>query len=124
MARPEPAVAAAGAPLPDLHDIRKRALEIAAAGGHNLLILSLEDPSTYVASRGEPNVTKAYSYTRFSTLEQAKRDSFRRQSEAVSQYVTRHGLEPNNDVTFMMYAFRLSRAQMPKAERSGNSLQP
>ena len=60
MTRPEPAVAAAGAPLPNLRDIRgqesgKRALEITAAGGHNLLILSLEDPSTIcgVQSRAE-----------------------------------------------------------------------
>ncbi len=43
MARPEPAVAPASGPLPDLRDIRgqesaKRTLEIAAAGGHNLLM--------------------------------------------------------------------------------------
>jgi magnesium chelatase family protein len=42
MARPEPAVAPGSGPLPDLRDIRgqesaKRTLEIAAAGGHNLL---------------------------------------------------------------------------------------
>lgn len=43
MARPQPAVARQGGPLPDLREIKgqesaKRVLEIAAAGGHNLLM--------------------------------------------------------------------------------------
>lgn len=49
LGRPEPAVAAMAGTLPDLRDIRgqesaKRALEIAAAGGHNLLIYASSRP--------------------------------------------------------------------------------
>lgn len=35
---------------------------------------------------------RAYSYTRFSTLEQQKGDSYRRQVEAANEYATKHGL--------------------------------
>jgi DNA invertase Pin-like site-specific DNA recombinase len=42
----------------------------------------------------------AYSYLRFSTPEQMKGDSFRRQKEAAETYATEHGLELDNNLTF------------------------
>ncbi|BBF94485.1 recombinase family protein [Blastochloris tepida] len=43
---------------------------------------------------------KAYSYLRFSTPEQMKGDSFRRQTEAAKLYADRHGLTLDQDLTF------------------------
>ncbi len=43
---------------------------------------------------------KAYSYLRFSTPDQMKGDSFRRQTDAAEVYAERHGLELDNKLTF------------------------
>ena len=41
---------------------------------------------------------RAYSYVRFSSPEQMKGDSFRRQTEAAQQYAERHGLELDTEL--------------------------
>jgi DNA invertase Pin-like site-specific DNA recombinase len=45
-------------------------------------------------------VSKAYSYLRFSTPEQAAGDSFRRQSEMAAAYAAKNGLELDTELTF------------------------
>ena len=47
-----------------------------------------------------PKAPKAYSYLRFSTPEQAKGDSQRRQLELAQRYAGEHGLELDTDLTF------------------------
>ena len=53
--------------------------------------------------RDAPQMTagkpKAYSYVRFSTPDQAKGDSYRRQTEAANEYAQRHGLELDAELT-------------------------
>jgi DNA invertase Pin-like site-specific DNA recombinase len=43
---------------------------------------------------------KAYSYLRFSTPEQAKGDSHRRQAELAERYAQEHGLELDRSLTY------------------------
>ena len=43
---------------------------------------------------------KAYSYLRFSTPEQMNGDSFRRQTEAATDYAEKHGLDLDTELTF------------------------
>lgn len=45
-------------------------------------------------------MAKAYSYLRFSTPEQQKGDSKRRQSTAAQEYAARHGLELDTALSF------------------------
>lgn len=46
------------------------------------------------------NKLKAYSYVRFSTPEQMRGDSLRRQTEAAGRYAALHGLELDDKLTF------------------------
>jgi DNA invertase Pin-like site-specific DNA recombinase len=46
-----------------------------------------------------PQMTKAYSYVRFSTPDQAKGDSYRRQTEAANEYARRNGLVLDTELT-------------------------
>jgi DNA invertase Pin-like site-specific DNA recombinase len=48
----------------------------------------------------EPVKPKAYSYVRWSTPEQGKGDSYRRQTEATREYARLHGLELDDELTF------------------------
>lgn len=45
-------------------------------------------------------MTKVYSYMRFSTDEQLKGDSLRRQSDAAKTYADSHGLELDEELTY------------------------
>jgi DNA invertase Pin-like site-specific DNA recombinase len=47
-----------------------------------------------------PQRPKAYSYLRFSTPEQSKGDSFRRQAKLATDYAVQHGLELDDRLTF------------------------
>ena len=47
-----------------------------------------------------PRPAKAYSYTRFSTPEQAKGDSAMRQALAAQRWAAQHGVELDNELTF------------------------
>jgi DNA invertase Pin-like site-specific DNA recombinase len=50
-------------------------------------------------AHSSPQMTKAYSYVRFSTPDQAKGDSYRRQTEAASEYARRNGLVLDTELT-------------------------
>jgi hypothetical protein len=57
---------------------------------------------------------KAYSYLRFSTPDQAKGDSYRRQTEAANDYARANNLELDSELTFADLVCQPSEAQTPR----------
>ena len=55
---------------------------------------------TSSSNTAAPPCPKAYSYSRFSTPEQADGDSLRRQTEAARDYAARHNLALDEELTF------------------------
>jgi DNA invertase Pin-like site-specific DNA recombinase len=64
----------------------------------------LRHPAANNVPRNAPQMpagkSKAYSYVRFSTPDQAKGDSYRRQTEAASEYAQANNLEVDTELTF------------------------
>ncbi|HYI82387.1 MAG TPA: recombinase family protein, partial [Acetobacteraceae bacterium] len=65
---------------------------------------------------------QAYSYLRFSTAEQMKGDSFRRQTAMAEEYARRHGLELDQDLTFNDLGVSAFRGRNTEAGRLGDFL--
>jgi magnesium chelatase family protein len=93
MARPEPAVAPASGPLPDLRDIKgqesaKRVLEIAAAGGHNLLMLWYIKSRASAATWGSIRSAAALSARKLMTHARQSCPPFSQSRDAGESYPT------------------------------------
>lgn len=66
---------------------------------------------------------KAYSYLRFSTPEQQRGDSFRRQSEAARRFAREHGLELDEALTFEDLGVSAFRGKNVESGRLGDFLE-
>jgi len=82
---------------------RQLAKRLLPAPGGPIINMSLTLDPSLIKGTAMPNVpskTKAYSYLRFSTPEQRKGDSYRRQTELAENYAARHGLELDDTFNF------------------------
>jgi len=65
---------------------------------------------------------KAYSYLRFSTPEQQRGDSFRRQTQLAQDYAARHGLELDQELSFQDLGVSAFRGRNQETGRLGDFL--
>lgn len=80
----------------------------------------MTDDTTHSASQPR---RKAYSYLRFSTPEQGKGDSFRRQTSMALAYAEKHGLDLDQELTFHDVGVSAYRGQNADAGRLANFLE-
>jgi DNA invertase Pin-like site-specific DNA recombinase len=66
---------------------------------------------------------KAYSYLRFSTPEQARGDSFRRQAQLAREFAAKHGLELDEQLTFQDLGVSAYRGSNAESGRLGDFLE-
>ncbi|WP_175657649.1 recombinase family protein [Burkholderia vietnamiensis] len=71
----------------------------------------------------KPTRPRAYSYLRFSTPEQLKGDSYRRQTTMALEYAARHGLALDQDLTFEDLGVSAYRGANAEAGRLGEFLE-
>ncbi|RQZ94330.1 recombinase family protein [Burkholderia cenocepacia] len=71
----------------------------------------------------KPTKPRAYSYLRFSTPEQLKGDSYRRQTTMALEYAARHGLALDQDLTFEDLGVSAYRGANAEAGRLGEFLE-
>ncbi|MPY73098.1 MAG: recombinase family protein [Alphaproteobacteria bacterium] len=93
-ARPRPRARARGSRRPPYPAARPRSTLFLLTGRPEIgykIVMSV---------KGVPAMTKAYSYLRFSTPEQAQGDSFRRQTESAERYAAAHGLDLDDSLKF------------------------
>lgn len=81
-------------------------------------MLSLGDPTAKSAL-----MVRAFSYLRFSSPEQARGDSARRQSDLAAAYAARHGLELDETLTFKDLGVSAFRGRNAEEGRLGDFLQ-
>ncbi len=80
-------------------------------------------PTMELVGMRNPPRPKAYSYLRFSTPEQMKGDSLRRQKEAAAQYARRHGLDLDDNLTFRDLGVSAYHGRNAEAGRLGDFLE-
>lgn len=98
-----------------------------SSGQMCLIVVGLPDKAVGVpvnerTAMGDTVAQRAYSYLRFSTPEQIRGDSFRRQSALAAEYARQHGLTLDSELTFDDLGVSAFRGRNAETGRLGDFL--